>query len=404
MVVLDLSRLLPGPYLTRMLADLGAQVVKIESPEGDLLRHTPPFVNTPNQSSHGGGDPFLGAGFAALNYGKQSMVLDLKHPDGVAVFLAMADKADVVVESFRPGVMDRLGIGYAALAARHPRIIMCSISGYGQQGPYSQRAGHDINYVARAGLLGVSGPAEGAPAIPGVQMADLAGGALSAAVGVMTALYVRTFTQRGRHLDIAMAREVHALLHMELARRAAMLPMDRETRGNGLLTGGVPSYRVYATRDGRYMALGALEPKFFAAFCQAADVPHLAASGLLTGDAGQEVVRTLEKLFASRTQAEWTALLANVDCCCEPVQTPEEAQHDPAIQAVYATVGDIPAIRCHLGGFASQAAASACPSHRAAQPIPSPAGAQGVDVLTSMRIDGALIERAVASHALIMPD
>ncbi|HEV7557635.1 MAG TPA: CaiB/BaiF CoA-transferase family protein, partial [Kofleriaceae bacterium] len=199
--VLDLSRLLPGPFLTMILADMGADVVKIEDPRvGDYLRAFPP--------AKGG----LAGRFLAINRGKRSLALDLKEPVARDALLKMAAKADVVVESFRPGVMDKLGIGYAALAAVNPKLVLCSISGYGQTGPYTHRAGHDINYIGLAGVLAMCGPADGPPVMPGVQIADLAGGALWGATAILGALVGRDRTGRGAHLDISMTEGALALL------------------------------------------------------------------------------------------------------------------------------------------------------------------------------------------------
>jgi len=256
--VLDLSRLLPGPYLTRILADLGADIVKVEAPEAAISCATcrPSSANTA---------PVL----------RRSTTASAPSPwtsarRSVAIFRAMALQADIVVESFRPGVLDRLGLGYATLAARNPRLIVCSISGYGQSGALCAAPGHDLGYAARAGVLALFGPADRAPQVPGAQLADIAGGALTSAIGILAAVIERGRTGRGQHLDVSMTRGAAAFLAMELARRCAGTP---EPRGEGLLSGGVPCYRVYRTRDGRYMALGALEPKFFADFCARAGAP-----------------------------------------------------------------------------------------------------------------------------------
>ena len=203
--VLDLSRLLPGPFLTMILADMGADVIKVEDPNlGDYMRAFPP--------AKGG----VGGRYLAVNRGKRSMVLDLKQAAGRGALLAMVEKADVVVESFRPGVMAKLGLAYEVLAARNPKIIMCSISGYGQTGPYTHRAGHDLDYIALAGVLAMTGPARGGPQMPGVQIADLAGGALWSATAILGALVGRHRTGKGAHLDISMTEGALALVAPEL--------------------------------------------------------------------------------------------------------------------------------------------------------------------------------------------
>ncbi|HWU90746.1 MAG TPA: CaiB/BaiF CoA-transferase family protein, partial [Kofleriaceae bacterium] len=199
--VLDLSRLLPGPFLTMVLADLGADVVKVEDPRvGDYLRAFPP--------AKGG----LSGRYLAVNRGKRSLALDLKAPAGRDAFLRLAERADVVVETFRPGVLDKLGVGYARLAERNPKVVVCSISGFGQTGPYAHRAGHDLDYIGLAGVLAMGGPAAGAPVMPGVQIADLAGGSLWGATAILAALFGRERTGRGAHLDISMTEGALALL------------------------------------------------------------------------------------------------------------------------------------------------------------------------------------------------
>ncbi|HEX4620151.1 MAG TPA: CaiB/BaiF CoA-transferase family protein, partial [Myxococcaceae bacterium] len=211
--VLDLSRLLPGPYATLVLADLGAQVDKVEDPlGGDPVRLMPP---------HWGEESAL---FAALHRNKRSLVLDFKRPECVSALKRLSRRYDVLVESFRPGVMERLGLSYAALAAENPRLIYCSITGFGQTGPDRLRAGHDVGYIARAGVLGHGGPRDGAPAMPGVQIADIGGGSLFGLIGILAALHERDRTGRGRAVDISMTEGALAFLHMELSARALLGP------------------------------------------------------------------------------------------------------------------------------------------------------------------------------------
>lgn len=374
LTVLDLSRLLPGPYLGRMLADLGADVVKIEAPggHGDWVRWLPPLV----------GDQ--GASFAALNYGKRSVVLDLKKPEGAAVLRALCRRADVLVESFRPGVLDRLGVGYQALAAENPGLVFCAISGYGQTGPLAASPGHDLGYLARSGVLSLFGPAGDAPQVPGIQVADIAAGALSAAVGILAALRERDRTGRGQLLDVSMTRSLGAFLALELPRRAAG---EVDPRGDGLLTGGVPCYRVYATRDGRHMALAALEPKFWASFCERAGCPHLGDQALARGDEGAAVVRELAALFATRTQAEWVTAFAGSEACCEPVLTPEEALASGAIGAVDASGALAPATDVGFGPVAA--------SRRAVSPL----GADGLAVARDLGVPDDVVAAARAAGA-----
>src|SRR6266545_2441290 len=261
--VLDLSRLLPGPFLTMVLSDMGADVVKVEDPRlGDYMRQIPP--------ARAG----MSGRFLAVNRGKRSLALDLKTEAGVDAFLRMVERADVVVESFRPGVMARLGVGWDALERRNPRLVLCSISGYGQDGPYVERAGHDLNYIGLAGVLAMGGTRGGAPAMPGVQIADLVG---------------RARTGRGAWLDISMTEGALALLAAELGNIEA--GAETPTRGRASLNGGMACYGVYETRDGKYVSVGALEPKFWLAFNRAIGRRE-DVSELLAPPARQEAVRS----------------------------------------------------------------------------------------------------------------
>ena len=297
-----------------LLADLGADVTKIEDPHlGDYMRIIPP-------SKDGVSGRYL-----AVNRGKQSLVLDLKHPAGRDAFLRMVDQADIVVESFRPGVMDRLGIGWATLHARNPRIILCSISGYGQTGPYVHRAGHDLNYISLAGVLAMGGTANGAPAMPGVQIADLAGGALWSATGILAALFGRERTGVGTHLDISMAEGALALLTAEVGNLdAGATP----TRGTETLNGGMACYRVYRTADDRYLSVAPLEPKFWMAFNHAIGRAGSVAELAGTGPHQEIIAAQIATILAGKSLAEWLPILAANDCCCEPVLEMDElAQH-----------------------------------------------------------------------------
>ena len=317
--VLDLSRLLPGPYLTMVLADMGADVVKIEDPKlGDYLRAFPP------------GKGGMSGRFLAINRGKRSLALDLKAAPARDALLRMVEQADVVVESFRTGVMDKLGLGYATLAAKNAKIIVCSISGYGQTGPYVERAGHDLDYIALAGVLAMTGPAGGAPQMPGVQIADLAGGALWGATAILGALVGRERTGKGAHLDISMTEGALALLAAELGN---LFCGAHPTRGSEMLNGAAACYGVYRTKDDRYLAVGALEPKFWIALNQAIGrTPNVAE---IVGDAAQQE-RTrgeLAAIFAMKTAAEWTALFADKDCLVEAVLEPHELVDHPLHRA-----------------------------------------------------------------------
>ena len=317
--VLDLSRLLPGPFLTMVLADMGADVVKVEDPRiGDYLRAIPP--------AKGG----VSGRYLAVNRGKRSIALDLKAPAQRDAFLAMVERADVVVESFRPGVLDKLGIGYAQLAARNPKLVVCSISGYGQTGPYALRAGHDLDYIALAGVLGMTGAAHGAPMMPGVQIADLAGGALWGATAILAALVGRERTGKGAYLDISMTEGAMALLAAELGNLDCGA---HPTRGVETLNGGLACYGIYRTKDDRYLAVGALEPKFWIALNQAIGrTPNVAE---LVGNPQQQAATRadLAAIFATRTAAEWNAALAESDCCVELVLELDEVPEHPLHRA-----------------------------------------------------------------------
>lgn len=317
--VLDLTRLLPGPFASLVLADLGARVDKVEDPGlGDYLRQMPPMA----------GD--ASGAFFALNRDKRSLVLDLKHPEGAALLRRLARSYDVLLEGFRPGVLDRLGAGHDALLRENPALIICAITGYGQDGPLAQRAGHDLNYLARAGVLGVTGPADAPPAVSGVQMADIAGGAMWAVIGVLAALQRRAATGAGGVVDIAMCEGALPLAAFALG--ALTANEDPSPRGASVLDGGIAPYNTYRTRDGEGVALGALEPKFLMAFAAGAGV-ELDADALRPG-AHQAALRArLAEVFASRTRAEWEAFARAHDCCLEPVLSPRELLDDPQHRA-----------------------------------------------------------------------
>ena len=303
--VLDLSRYLPGPLATKLLRDLGADIIKVEPPNGDALRYVPPIIEG------------VGASFTALNAGNRSISINLKAPEGVALLKRLVTEVDIVVESFRPGVMDRLGLGAEGLLDLNPRLIYCAITGYGQTGPLRDRAGHDLNYLARAGILGTFGPPGQPPMVPGVQIADIGGGSQPAVIQILAALLERSSTGKGRILDISIADQV-AIFGILGA---------HETRGAGMLTGAAPCYRSYETADGEYVSIGALEPVFFAAFCGAIGRPDLIGDQYNPDAHGR-----LEALFRSKTQAEWVEALAGVDACVEPISPPRAAASGVAPQ------------------------------------------------------------------------
>jgi crotonobetainyl-CoA:carnitine CoA-transferase CaiB-like acyl-CoA transferase len=326
MRVLDLSRLLPGPYCSRILADLGFEVIKVERPGGgDWSRYVPPL------------DPESSEGmlFRALNRGKKSLTLNLKSDEGRAVFLRLVETADVLLESFRPGVMERLGLGYEAVAQANPRIVYCSLSGYGPDGPYQVRAGHDLNYQGLTGLLDLTGPRDGPPVVPGAQLADLTG-AMWAAIGILAALLAREQTGLGQRVDASLLGGALSCLPMAVAQHQGGQPM---ARGASDLTGGLVCYNIYETRDGRYMTLSALEPEFWASFCLAVGREDLLGQQLAPARPGEPAYEELCALFSSRTRLEWTEALAGVDACCEPLYTLGEALDSAPVQALDMVTG-----------------------------------------------------------------
>jgi len=320
--VLDLSRLLPGPYASLLLADLGASVDKVEDPAGgDAVRQLPPLLGDDS------------AFFCGLNRSKRSLSLDLKHPKGAAAFRRLASCYDVLVESFRPGVMDRLGLSFETLRTENSRLVYCAISGYGQDGPDRLKAGHDINYLARSGVLGCGGEPGGAPALAGVQIADVGGGSLFAVVGILAALYERARTGHGRFVDVSMTDGSLAFLHMHLA--GAMLAKSSVplSRGNQPLNGGYASYNLYQTADSRYLSVGALEPKFFANLCARLGRPELVEQAY-DADEGDRAVRAeLARIFSSKPLAHWLSLFEGADACVEPVREGLEVLEDAQLRA-----------------------------------------------------------------------
>ena len=327
--VLDLTRLLPGPLATLRLRELGAEVVKIEGPseqgQDDGARH---MLRSGEEVRRG--EP--GAMFRRLNAGKELMRLDLRSAAGRDALLAMARDAHVLVEGFRPGVMARLGLGWDVLHAANPKLVMCAISGYGQASAWADRAGHDINYVAMAGVLEQIATSDGEIALPNFQIGDLMGGAQAAVCGVLGALLAVERGGEGRFVDISMTHEVAR--HDVIA--GVMLDATGRTSppGRGLLTGGAPCYGVYRTADGRHLAVGALEPQFWARLCSAIGRPEWIEQhhtrGLLPGSKAALALRAeLAAVFAAEPLAHWVALLEGADCCVTPVLRLDEARAHP---------------------------------------------------------------------------
>lgn len=317
--VLDLTRLLPGPFATLLLADLGADVIKVEEPQGgDYARHFPPL-----------GHKMSGI-FAALNRDKRGIALDLKRAEGRDVLLRLVATADILVESFRPGVLDRLGLSWDVLHAANPRLILCAITGFGQDGPLAERAGHDLNYLAIAGLLGLTGQ-DTTVVQPGIQAADIAGGALYAVIGIQAALLQRHTTGLGQRVDASMTDGAAGLGIMVHARQH--LDGKPVSPGGDDLAGGRLCYRTWCCADDRWLAVGALEPKFWGALCNAVGRPELMPLGYAEGARRAQAEAQIQLLFASKTRDEWITLLADHDVCVEPVLSPEEARRHPHAQA-----------------------------------------------------------------------
>jgi len=319
--MLDLTRLLPGAYCSRLFADLGAEVIKVEEPGvGDYARWVPP--------SFGSDGP--GAAFLMLNRNKKSVALNLKHEDGRAIFRKLVQGADVLLESFRPGVMRRLGLDYESLRPINPRLIYCAISGYGQDGPYRDLAGHDINYMGYAGALSITGPRGGPPLLSGVQVGDIGGGSLMAAFTIASALYHRGQSGRGQMLDVSMTDGLVSWLshHFGVFFATGHVP----ERGEERLNGGWACYGVYATKDGKYLTVGALEPKFWQNLCRALGREDLVPLQHATGAKRDEVEADLRAIFASKSRDEWLTLFGSSDVCVGPVLDFGEVLEDPHVK------------------------------------------------------------------------
>jgi crotonobetainyl-CoA:carnitine CoA-transferase CaiB-like acyl-CoA transferase len=317
---LDLSRLLPGPYCSLLFADLGAEVIKVEEPgRGDYARRTPPYW----------GNSDIGAYFLLLNRNKKSISIDLKAETGKAVFRRLARTADVLLESFRPGVMDRLGLGWEALRVENPKLVYCAISGYGQDGPYRNLVGHDVNYMGYAGALSVTGPRDGAPITPGVQVADLGGGALLAAFSIAAALHHRQASGEGQFVDVSMTDGVVSWLIPHLAAYFATGRLPE--LGQERLNGGWPCYGVYETADGGHVTLGALEPQFWANFCRLVGRDDLQSLQHAKGAERDRVEAELRRIFRTRPRTAWVELLHQADVCAGPVLRLDEVVRDPQL-------------------------------------------------------------------------
>lgn len=310
--VIDFSTLLPGPMCSLLLAQAGAEVIKVERPgRGDEMRSYQPKF----------GDDSVN--FALLNQGKRSVALDLKEPAAVQHAIALVRQADVLVEQFRPGVMDRLGLGYEAMRAINPGLVYCAITGWGQHGPLADMAAHDLNYQAETGLMALTAGADGAPGLPNVLAADLVGGAYPAIMNILLALRARDATGLGSFIDVAMADNLFPLVYWGLGNGFAA--GEWPTPGGDLVTGGTPRYQVYRTGDGRYLAVAPLEQKFWENFLRVLEAPQLRDDAADPNGTREAVAA----IIASRTADEWLQRFANVDACVSVVKSLQEAVETP---------------------------------------------------------------------------
>lgn len=391
--ILDFSTLLPGPFASMLLGDLGAHVVRVESPHRpDILRQKPPFV--------GGTSTW----HAYLNRSKRSLALDLKQPAAAAVVKQLVQQYDIVLEQFRPGVMDRLGVGYEALREANPRLIYCALTGYGQSGPYRQRAGHDINYLALAGIAahtgrarseGPTGEKYGGPLPLGVQVADVGAGSFGAIAGILAAVIHRQQTGKGQFVDVSMFDGALAWNGLAVADALAGAPPQREEE---LLNGGT-YYDYYETADGRFLAVGSLEPKFWEAFCRALERPDLIARGYSSPPGAQQALKAeIAAIIASRPLAAWQERFVEVDACVEPVLSPAEAIDHPQARARQLLV-EVP----DPGGAPQRQVAHPLKFSRTApayRHVGSPLGAHTTEVLQQAGFDQEEIE-ALAEAGII---
>ncbi|WLH88274.1 CaiB/BaiF CoA-transferase family protein [Pseudomonas sp. FP453] len=383
--VLDFSTLLPGPFASLLLADMGAEVLRIESPTRmDLLRVLPPH------------DRGTSASHAYLNRNKRSLALDLKQAEALEIVRALVKEYDIVLEQFRPGVMERLGLGYEALKAINPKLIYVSITGYGQTGPYKDRAGHDINYLALAGVASYTGREDSGPLPLGVQLADVGGGSLHAVVGLLAAVIARQHSGVGQYLDVSMTDCSFSLNAMAAAGYLACgVEPGRESH---VLNGG-SFYDYYRTRDGRWMSVGSLEPAFMQQLCETLGRPELAAQGLSPKPEQQKALKqALQVEFEKRSFDELCALFAEVDACVEPVLSLSEAVEHPQLKA-RALVSQVPR------GDGSSQAQLACPL-KFSQGLPAPrhigvaVGAHSDEVLAELGMSAQRIDELRRSRVV----
>jgi crotonobetainyl-CoA:carnitine CoA-transferase CaiB-like acyl-CoA transferase len=390
--ILDLSRLLPGGFCSLLLADFGAEVVKVEDTGmGDYIRWSPPHYDGAEKTA-------ASALFLSLNRNKTSIRLNLKSEEGREVLLRMVRDADVLLESFRPGVLDRLGVGYERLREENPRLVYCAITGYGQDGPYRDRPGHDMNYLGLVGLLGLTGEQGGPPVSAAGQIADVGGGALMAAFGILAALRERDRSGEGQMVDVSMADGALSWLAMTAAQYLADGEVPR--RGEGPLNGGFVCYRPYACADG-WVTLGALEPKFWTAWCEGVGRQELVP--LQFSPPGSDAHREVEAVFRSRTREEWTAFARAHDCCLEPVLDLDEALDSELVRAREMVVEiDQPGAEKPVRLLGVPVKLSRTPGDPAQRPGPV-LGEHTEEVLRALGYDDAQIAAMIAAGAAAGP-
>ncbi|MEW6672336.1 MAG: CaiB/BaiF CoA-transferase family protein [Thermodesulfobacteriota bacterium] len=317
--VLDFTRLYPGPLGTMLLADMGAEVIKIEDPaQPDYVRNFPPFIGTES------------AAYLAVNRSKKSLALSCREEEGKQIFFELVQTADVVVEQFRPGVMERRGLGYAAARRKNPKIIYVSLTGYGQGGPYADHAGHDLNFIGYAGILGLTLSDDMEPVIPGPQIADVAGGAYMLAIACLSALYARGRSGEGQAVDLSMLDGALPLMTLQMAQYWAAPEAFQDERLP--LSGGLASYSTYRCRDGKFIALAALEPKFWNTFCDWVEKPEWKDKNYATGAECRQLKKELAGLFQTRTRDEWVREAVRRDICLTPVSALDELDKDPHLR------------------------------------------------------------------------
>lgn len=322
--VIDLSLLLPGPLCSMHLADLGADVIKVENPRvPDLTRLMGSKIKGNNGTETGGL-------YYAVNRNKRAVTINIKRPAGREVLLKLLESADVLLEGFRPNTMSEMGIGYEQLKKKFPKLIYCAISGYGATGPYVNKAGHDGNYIAESGLLYITGEKNGKPVLPGIQIADIAGGTLMAVSGIMAALIARASTGKGQFVDVGMMDGAFSLLSIHAGELAASGTLPE--RGQMQLSGGLPNYSVYEIQDARHVMLGALEERFFRSFLRAIGHEDWLEEHDPAGEGAEELRSKLEQFFSTQTFESLRPVFENSECCLSPVLSPKEAFENPQLK------------------------------------------------------------------------